>query len=64
MPAYAVTVTRTSTLTLTLDLDASNRKQARLRALDEAGNHNFNDGIESEPVYEVESIQEIPPERP
>lgn len=59
MTRYNVQVTRTTTRRVWIEVEAYNDAEARLKALDKAGDINFYEGTESTPEYDVEDVQEV-----
>ena len=63
MKRFKVRVTRTSSRTASFEVDAANEHQAADDVMNvEVGNHAFSEERESEPDYEVESVEEVPDE--
>lgn len=54
---YDVRVSRTTTKTLVFEVEAGSEDEAGSKALDMAGDRDFNDGSESSPEYTVEDVR-------
>jgi hypothetical protein len=64
MPKYDVTLIRTSEKVLVVRIEAPTRLACGALAVDTSGDHDFNQGKESTPKYEIDSIEEIPEQPP
>ena len=59
MKKYNVRVSRTITQHLVIEIEAENDAEAADKAVDQAGNLDFNNGSTSEPIYDVDEIEEL-----
>jgi hypothetical protein len=59
MKKFNVRVSRTIAQHLVIEIEAENDAEAIDKALNQAGGRDFNDGSTSEPIYDVDEIEEL-----